>query len=71
MGIREDKGGCWRQRGLSSVTLSLIIMRQIQSTRTLKVQDRIRLSIIHTERSRLGIKEREGVGECGDNQKDS
>lgn len=46
-GLRRIKGGCWQPRGLSSVTLSLIIMRPIQSTQTLKVQDRIRLSIIH------------------------
>lgn len=44
-GLRRIKGECWWPKGLSSVTLSLIIMRQIHST--LKDQDRIGLSIIH------------------------
>lgn len=35
-GLGRIKGGCWWPRGLSSLTLSLIIMRQIQSTQTLR-----------------------------------
>lgn len=46
-GLGRIKGGCWWLRGFNSVTLSLIIMRQIQSSQTLTVQDGIGLSIIH------------------------
>lgn len=45
-GLGRIKGGCWWLRGFNSVTLSLIIMRQIQSSQTLTVQDGIGLSII-------------------------